>query len=258
MKTITTILFVACFSVSFTASAQEHAFMPDDAKASPTAAAVSTEDVLFFNSRAYTSDEKPAKQYGFGVEVHTNYVPSWFLNIAMRGSHDVTGNGFGAKVMVRSKNVDIAIKGMYWKIDAPDGIYLGINHDWVDAEYTEFKDFGLAYLELTATWNSSLTENLYLTYGFGIGGGVVLGDIYTRPAYGCTADNFENPNTIGTGCYYMTTAIREKEDLPPGMGVLEVFGGVRYDVTKNITVKGELGIFLPGMLRATMGLEFLF
>ncbi|MBU1241471.1 hypothetical protein KJ865_17295, partial [Myxococcota bacterium] len=146
----------------------------------------------------------------------------------------------------------------YWKINAPDGIWLGINHDWEDAEYTEFKDFGLAYLELTATWNTPLTDNLYFIYGFGIGGGVVLGDIYTRPAYGCTADNFENPNTIGTGCYYINSSTREKEDLPPGMGVLEVFGGIRYDIMGNITVKGEVGMFLPGMLRATLGVEFLF
>ena len=254
MKTKIILMLIALLAIPAVAAAQDYAFKVNDPSVMPK-----TETSLI-NSSAYVAAENAkTKQYGFGFEVHTNYVPEWFLHIAMRGAHDVIGSGFGATVMMRTKNVDIALKGMYWKIDAPNGIYLGINHDWVDAEYTTFKDFGLAYLEFSATWNTHVMGNLYFIYGFGIGGGVVLGEIQTTPAYGCTSDNFKNPGTSNTSaCWYNPAGPWEDEDIPPGMGMLEVFGGLRYDVMENITVKAEVGIFLPGFLRGTLGLEFLF
>ncbi|MBU1535166.1 hypothetical protein KKF84_07585, partial [Myxococcota bacterium] len=83
MKTITSLIFITLLSLPLGAFAQ-NAFLPDE---SPAKAAPPQADVLFYNAAAYTAESRPAKQYGIGVEVNTNYVPAWFLHIAMRGSH---------------------------------------------------------------------------------------------------------------------------------------------------------------------------
>jgi hypothetical protein len=248
MRKILSVFLATLILWSFSALASEVESVPNSSAVAPM--------------HGESSDVKESKkpQFGLGFELQTSYVPEFFLHIALRGAHDTKGNGFGFRGIYRTKNVDVIAKFSYWKIDAPNGVWLGITGDWYEADYVEFVDFGLAYLEISATWNTKIAENIYFIYGGGIGGGVILGDIYTTPANGgCTADNFQNVSTNGTGCSYSTTDFRrEKEDLPPGMGSLTGFIGLRYDITNNITVKSELAIFLPGFLRGTVALEFLF
>ena len=198
-------------------------------------------------------------QYGFGFQYSYNYIPEWALHIALRAAHEVKSGSYGARFVIRKKNFDIVFKGIYWNINPPDGNWLGLNHNWDDMDYVEFKNLSLTYAEISAVWNSKIVDNVYFIYGGGIGGGYVGGDIYTTPAYGCTADNWRNDNTNNIGCFHSPNdPNREKEDIPRGMGLLEVTMGLRVDLTKNITAKFETGVLLPGFFYGTASMEFLF
>ncbi|MBU1218404.1 hypothetical protein KKF34_06465 [Myxococcota bacterium] len=207
------------------------------------------------------------RKFGFGGQFTYNWVPEFWLHIAVKGAHDVSDSSFGGRFIYRTKNADVTFKLMYWKINQPSGIWLGINHDWADAEWTEFDNLQFLYGEIAVTWNTKLVSlfngrsNLFFIYGFGIGGGTVMGDVYTTPAYGCTADNYKDPQPTGSpsACTYTpASSEREKEDIPRAMGALEAFIGLRLDLMDMLSLKGELGIFLPGFLQASLAVEFYF
>lgn len=210
--------------------------------------------------RADDESELKLRKFGFGVEFRQNMVPEFFLNLFMRAAHEVNTPSYAMKFIYRTKNTDVIIKGSYWAINAPDGNWMGIGHDWEDMEYTEFKDFRFAWGQVNVMWNQPLITGLYFIYGGGIGAGAVMGDIYTTPAYNCTADNWRNATTnpLG-GCWHMNNSPeREKEDVPRVMAALEATLGLRYDLFSNVSFKLETGLFLPGFWHLSASVELLF
>ncbi|MGM0596558.1 MAG: hypothetical protein ACQES9_05905 [Myxococcota bacterium] len=209
--------------------------------------------VLFQLNPARAQETQNNKKFGLGISGSYHYVPEFFLHIGLKGAHDVKAQQTGLRLLYRTTNVDVAVQFQYMQINAPDGNWLGMNHDWDQTEYVEFDNLAFAFVEVSATWNTPITDNLYFIYGAGIGGGLVLGDVYTTPAMGCTADNWRDTSQ----CYHIPGDDRqEKEDIPRGMGMLEAIVGLRYDIIENISLKVETGFFLPGFLKTTVSAEF--
>jgi len=200
------------------------------------------------------------RKFGFGAEFRMNVVPEFFLNLFMRAAHTVQSPSLAGKLIYRTRNTDVIFKGAYWDIQAPDGNWMGINHDWEDMDYVEFKKFRFAWGQISVICNQPLITGLYFIYGGGIGAGAVLGDIYTTPAYGCTADNWRDASTLpGFGCWHSSLdPNREKEDIPRVMAALEATVGLRYDLFANVSFKLETGLFLPGFWHVTGSVELLF
>ncbi len=244
--------FLCGFLVIAAASAQTPApWMPS----APELTFVETTSPML-EVRADESDIK-LRKFGLGAEYRVNMVPEFFLNLFLRAAHPVQSSAYGLKFIYRTKNTDVIFKGMYWDIQAPDGNWLGINKDWDSMEYVEFVDFRFAWGQVNVVWNEPLITGLYFIYGFGVGAGAVMGDIYTTPAYGCNADNWREPSS--GGCVHLPNSPeREKEDVPRVMAALEATMGLRYDLLPNLSFKLETGLFIPGFWHVTGSVEFLF
>lgn len=205
-------------------------------------------------------DQIALRQFGLGAEFRMNLVPEFFLNLFLRAAHEVKSPSVAGKFIYRTRNLDLILKGAYWDIQAPDGNWLGMNHDWDEMDYMEFKKFRFAWGQVSVMWNQPLITGLYFIYGGGIGVGAVLGDIYKTPAYGCTADNWREVSTTPLiGCWHSSLdPNREKEDIPRVMAALEATFGLRYDLFSNVSFKLETGLFLPGFWHVTGSVELLF
>ena len=210
--------------------------------------------------RADDESEIKLRKFGLGVEVRQNIVPEFFLNLFMRAAHEVATPAYSAKFIYRTKTTDVIIKGSYWDIKAPNGNWMGIGHDWEDMEYTEFQNFKFVWGQINVVWNQPLITGLYFIYGGGIGAGAVMGDIWTTPAYNCTADNWRDATTNPiSGCWHSPLdPEREKEDIPRVMAALEATFGLRYDLFSNVSFKLETGLFLPGFWQVSGSVEILF
>lgn len=237
------------------ASAQQPPWLPP----APAPVISAESHVLPPDIRADESDVI-LRKFGFGAEFRMNVVPEFFLNLFLRAAHEVKSPSFAGKFIYRTRTTDVVIKGAYWDIQAPDGNWMGINHDWEDMDYVEFKNFRFAWGQISVMWNQPLITGLYFIYGGGIGAGAVLGDIYTTPAYGCTADNWRDASTTPLiGCWHSSLdPDREKEDIPRVMAALEATVGLRYDLFSNVSFKLETGLFLPGFWHVTGSVELLF
>jgi len=256
----TTINFIAfCFvlsSASMTPAQGAPPWMPP----APEPVVLSETASPLTEVRADEESEIKLRKFGLGAEFRVNYVPEFFLNTLMRAAHEVKSPAYSLKFIYRTKNTDVILKGSYWSINAPDANWMGINHDWEDMEYTEFKNFKFAWGQINVVWNQPLITGLYFIYGGGIGAGAVMGDIWTTPAYGCTSDNWRDVSTTPMiGCWHSSLdPEREKEDIPRVMAALEASVGLRYDLFANVSFKLETGLFLPGFWHLSGSVEIMF
>jgi hypothetical protein len=204
------------------------------------------------------------KKLGVGFEVRENVIPKFFLGLFLKGSHPIVSPSYSLRFIIRAKKVDIIIKGSYWNVDPKDGVYLSGTYDWGLADYVNFKKFKFYWAQLSLLWKKKISDGFYFTYGGGVGVGYLDTELYTTPAQGCTPSNYENVSTstryLGSKYCYRDTykEFWTSQSVPKGMAIFEGTVGLRYDVSKDVTLKFETGLLLPGFLHTTLAVEYIF
>ncbi|MBU1241470.1 hypothetical protein KKF84_12510 [Myxococcota bacterium] len=242
------------------------------AKTAPVVAAKKPEHppVVGSEPRGATSENQSVweilkgKRYGIGLDVQFNYVPRAFLSLFMDASHTVASPAAALRLLMRTKHLDVIVKGAMWNVSPPDGVYLSKGYDWSTADYASFDSIHFYYMEVALLWKKLLAPSLYLTWGGGLGGGWITGKMHTTAAQGCRPGNYDNISTSHTWLgsdYCYRDNYREfwnTESFPAIMGMIEGTVGLRYDVTDHLTMKLETGLFLPGFIHFSFALEYIF
>jgi hypothetical protein len=224
--------------------------------------------LTMFSFPAFSNDEpeKYQNKIGIGLELDYNMVPQSFLKVFLQGAHDVKSTAVGARFIIRKKHVDIIFKGAMWKVNPPNGVWSTNGEDWADTDYMEFENITYYYGQVSFMWNYQLFSGpltkLFFTYGGGVGAGYVDGKVYSTPTSGtCTSSNYQDA-TIGgatNGCWAPSgLSVEEDMDNWRIMGALELSMGLRLDITEMLSIKGEVGLFLPGLIHGTLAVEFYF
>ncbi len=214
-----------------------------------------------------SSYEKAGKTYYYlGARYRGLVLPQPMLNLMGDGGRTFYHNAFGAELGVRKDDFEIVFAGWYAKYKTEPFAYKG-SSDPEDAWEIIRSRLKAIYLTTDFLWTSKLSSEFSLVYGFGVGLGVVWGDLFRVQAYPaeggyarcdgpgdpdgnqdagngmtriyCDDDNehydrFREPNWFDGG------------SVPVVLPWLAGQGGIRYRPHEKIALRLDLGLGLTG------------
>lgn len=198
----------AAASASASASASDTASAPDtsalsnppatatpDASAAPSASALPDtppETVI----PATDTREDPTKHYYFiGARYRGDLLPQFLENMFVDDGATIYSNTFGFEFDMRSDNHSTIPWIVYSNYDTGDILYHQKGQSDITSNYSDVKSrLGAIYLGLDEMWSAPLDEAHHwdFEYGFGVGLGVLFGNLYNNWVYADSAGSLHD------------------------------------------------------------------
>ena len=178
--------------------------------------------------------------YGVGLRFRGLFVPQSlferFVEIAPSG---ISKPELGLEVIRRRRNFE-AVFGLAWaNISAEDGIWVDDFDDVDDnPSFIEFDGFSWITFDINAVWKRSFNPQVALRYGFGIGLGVLMGDILETD-YVCPGNRYDLESC---GQSSDATAVRKPLDLPPVLPLMNALLGIQYSPSDQVSINLDGGL----------------
>jgi hypothetical protein len=181
-----------------------------------------------------------AAEYGIGVRVRTVYVPKFVLELFVEeASGSIVQPGFGLELDRRKGNFEMVLGFEYENLSPRDGFWLGKNNEPDDQPlYFNFDNFSWVAADLAFLWNAPFNDKLSFRGGFGLGIGVVIGDVLQTDST-CTA----GADNLQEDCMVNPNAVKKDEpaDLPPVLPVVDLLAGLQWKAASKLTVNLDTG-----------------
>jgi hypothetical protein len=188
-------------------------------------------------------EKQLAAEYGLGLRVRTIYVPKFALELFVdEASGSVLRPGFGLEFSRRKGNFELVLGVEYENLSPSDGFWLGKDSDPNVPEeapdYFDFDDFSWVAADLAVLWNAPLSDVLSFRYGFGLGIGLVLGDVLQTDAT-CAPGT----DDIQEDCMVDRNGMQvdDPADFPPVLPVVDLLAGLQWKPAEKVTINFETG-----------------
>lgn len=188
-------------------------------------------------------EKRVAPEYGLGVRLRTVYVPKFALELFVEeASGSVFRPGFGLEFSRRKGNFELVLGVEYENLSPRDGFWLGNDSDPNVPEeapdFYEFDNFSWVAADLAFLWGAPINDKLSFRYGFGLGIGVVLGEVLQT-------DSTCAPGTddIQVDCMANRSGeqVDDPADLPPVLPVVDLLAGLQWKPAEKVTINFETG-----------------
>jgi hypothetical protein len=140
---------------------------------------------------ATDTKEEPGKRYYFvGARYRGNLVPQFLMNLFVNDGATIFSNSIGIELDMRSENHSTIPWILYSNYDTGDILFYQKGKPDDPANYSDVKSrLGAIYLGLDELWSTPLDEAHHwdFEYGFGVGLGVLFGNLYNDWVYQANA-----------------------------------------------------------------------
>jgi hypothetical protein len=171
-------------------------------------------------------EEKPGKTYYFiGLRYRGTIVPQFLMNLFVDGGRTVWNNTFGIEMDIRKDGFSIVPSLVFAEHGMAPTVFLekGKDPNQVGNYSVVGSDIKGIYANVDLLWSAKLHKHVDFEYGFGVGVGVLFGDLNNNWVTAAPAGPNGPPlgqtfaNNTGQGAQYPSFRYCDRDDLNAGV-----------------------------------------
>lgn len=208
---------------------------------------------------------EPKGRFGLGVRGRVHGLPSLALDLFYDqhpSLRDTARESFGLELIRRKGPVDVKFSFDYTNYTGSDGdgdAFLGKGDDINDLEFVK-SSLQLLSVDVSVVGSAEIASWMHFIYGAGLGVGLIRGELVRTDSFApdpndpTTRQPCNGVNDPNINCQEVNLV---EDSVPPVFPVLNMLLGMRFDLSKNVSMRLEGG--LRGLSTyAGTGFDFVF